>query len=89
MVVVFLFNLMCAIVSCDPFYPPPTSSPYIGKSESSFLKEYRGARNFDLDSSTITLDLPPPLVKTQSGVVEGYMMDVISGRKVWKLRDEL
>ncbi|ODM96252.1 Esterase FE4 [Orchesella cincta] len=87
MVVVFLFNLMCAIVSCDPFYSPPTPKAIADSSGNSLLTDFisRTGRNLDANGSSDIMSLirPPPIVDTESGKVEGYFMKVINGREVY------
>lgn len=84
MAVLFMFNLLCAIVSCDPYYQPPTPRPYVETAENTFLKEYRVTRNLNSNSTTLPRDWkPPPIVTTKGGTVEGYFMKVVNGRDVY------
>ncbi|CAL8114282.1 unnamed protein product [Orchesella dallaii] len=87
MVVVFLFNLMCAIVSCDPYYNPPTPGVFVESSDNSLLTEFisRTGRNLDGNESAnlMSLTRPPPIVETKIGTLEGYFMKVVNGREVY------
>jgi hypothetical protein len=63
---VFLMNLLCAIVPCDPINKPPEISEVISSG--------RGKRLVDQGDY--------PVVETRNGKVKGYPMWVMSGRKI-------
>jgi len=85
---VFLFNMLCAIVPCDPYHRPP-SAPSASANEISLL----GRNNKD-DGTHKTFkrsgfppdadDNPPdPFVVTESGALQGYFMKIVDGKSIY------
>jgi len=90
---VFLVQLLCVIVPCDPRYrlPDLSSDPHkLYRNENYkllFKKVGIGVNGPDILESEVSADYNgknklPPFVRTLSGDVEGYYMKVVGGREV-------
>ncbi|CAL8114264.1 unnamed protein product [Orchesella dallaii] len=86
---IFLMNLMCSFVPCDPNYgEPKTSESVTIRTPKKFRFSRSGVPkakevkedNFLSAQEEEELD---PIVETKSGVVEGYIMKIINSRKIY------
>jgi hypothetical protein len=73
---VFLVNLFCSLVPCEPNFGDPQvpSGKHDGR-----LK----TRSHTVPGLTSDGYLDPPVVQTYSGAMEGYLMKIINGRRIY------
>jgi hypothetical protein len=84
----FLFNLLCAMVPCDPYYTYPKPQEQLLRSSSIpidtvvSLKEFHGS--FKRSGFPSVDESPPdPFVVTKSGAVQGYFMKIIDDKNIY------
>lgn len=72
---VFLFNILCAIVPCDPDYGKPQIDESVAASNQVVFRNSFGKE--------IGEEVEPKVKLENYGLIEGYTMSTIGGRKIY------